>query len=268
MKHIILVGEFNSITQNLYEHLGNDYFIQLGSADKACLKGILEIAQANLILVVATGLEAEQKELFRVIEEVRPELPVICIGTEEELELFEEPLEREEIFILHRPVQMKTIKNTIEKVQGFIPEDTEKTEEKWVEQFGKRHIRKIMLVDDSQVQLRILNNLLQKDYEICMVESGKEAIRVLPQFQPDLILLDYHMPEFDGRETMQEMREKGYDTIPVVFLTGVKERKKIEPVLELHPAGYLLKPVDRSRLYEILEGLSVPNENDDDGKNF
>lgn len=265
MRHIILAGEFNSITQNLYQLLGNDYFIQLGSADADCLKGILRMARVQLILMVVTGLEAEHETLFQVIEEVRPDLPIICIGTEGEIGLFGEHMERKEVSVLYRPVQMKTIKERIGKALGIIPEDAKRIEGNWVKRFGKRTIRKIMLVDDSQIQLRALNNLLQRDYEICMAESGKEALRLLPQFEPDLIFLDYHMPGVDGRETLQTVRDEGYEDIPVVFLTGVKDRKRIQSVLELNPAGYLLKPVEQNRLYEILEELSADGDTIDEG---
>ena len=50
-------------------------------------------------------------------------------------------------------------------------------------------------------------------------------------------------------------REERYREIPVVFLTGVKEKEKIQAVLGLMPAGYLLKPVEQNRLVELLEEL-------------
>lgn len=257
MINIILVGEFNSITQNLYQFMKKDYDIQLGSSDPACLKGILEIAQAQLLLVVVTGLEKERGTLFELIEKTKPGLPVICIGTEKEIAQFPQIAARSEITVIHRPVQIKTIRETITKLLGVAAGDATGTEPKQADMAEKRVIQKILLVDDSQIQLRVLTNLLQKDYNVCTASSGTEALKLLPQFRPDLIFLDYSMPGLDGRQTLQKIRENGYGDIPVVFLTGVKERSMIRSVLELNPAGYLLKPVEQNRLFEILEELSV-----------
>lgn len=48
-------------------------------------------------------------------------------------------------------------------------------------------------------------------------------------------------------------KDKRYCDIPVVFLTGVKEKEKIQAVLGLIPAGYLLKPVEQSKLMQVLK---------------
>ena len=64
------------------------------------------------------------------------------------------------------------------------------------------------------------------------------------------------MPEQDGKEVFEMFqREERYKESPVVFLTGVKEKEKIQAVLGLMPAGYLLKPVEQNRLMELLEEL-------------
>ncbi len=112
---------------------------------------------------------------------------------------------------------------------------------------------KILLIDDSMIQLRILEGMLRKDYEIIMATSGFEGIDAARKQLPDLILLDYDMPVMGGRETLKNLRE-GEDTkdIPVIFLTGVDERDEIEAVLRLRPQGYLLKPVDQDRLFDTI----------------
>ena len=71
---------------------------------------------------------------------------------------------------------------------------------------------------------------------------------------PDLILLDYEMPEWDGRRTLEEIRndEKLKDT-PVVFLTAVADKAHIAAVLELKPSGYLLKPIEQQTLMDTIE---------------
>ena len=76
-------------------------------------------------------------------------------------------------------------------------------------------------------------------------------IQSVRDFVQQVILLDYDMPMCDGRMALQMIREleeaKG---VPVIFLTGVQDAVHIKAVLDLHPAGYLLKPAKRDMLLE------------------
>ena len=67
-------------------------------------------------------------------------------------------------------------------------------------------------------------------------------------------MLDYEMPEWDGKKTLEEIRkDEEIMDIPVMFLTGVAEKEYIAAVLGLNPAGYLLKPVEQSKLLKSIE---------------
>ena len=72
--------------------------------------------------------------------------------------------------------------------------------------------------------------------------------------RPDLILLDYEMPVCDGKQTLEMIRaDEDLRDIPVLFLTGVSDRAHIEAVLDLKPAGYMLKPPIREKIVEAIE---------------
>ncbi len=117
-------------------------------------------------------------------------------------------------------------------------------------------MKTILLIDDSMIQLRILQGMLRRDYNILMAASGFEGIEMAKQKQPDLILLDYDMPVMGGRETLKNLRDSEKTReIPVIFLTGVDERREIEAVLKLRPQGYLLKPVEQDRLFETIRKI-------------
>lgn len=117
-------------------------------------------------------------------------------------------------------------------------------------------MKRILLVDDSLVQLRILEVLLRDKYEIMTSTSGFEGIRYATREHPDLILLDYDMPTMSGKEMFQEL-QKMEDTkdIPVVFLTGVQEKENVAEVLKLRPQGYLLKPVNQDLLLQTIQKI-------------
>ena len=109
----------------------------------------------------------------------------------------------------------------------------------------------ILLVDDDEVTLKIMKAHLQKQYVVNTVSNGYAALKLLSQQSVDLILLDYMMPEMDGPTVFQRIREDFPNQhIPIVFLTGVADRKLVIKGLVLQPLDYLLKPVTQKDLLE------------------
>ena len=112
----------------------------------------------------------------------------------------------------------------------------------------------VLLVDDDPVQLRIINNMLKEKYNVLFVTSGMKALTLLEKKIPDIIFLDYEMPECDGRMTLEMIRQlEAAKDVPVVFLTGENDKKDIDAVLELNPSGYLLKPASVDSIFGILD---------------
>lgn len=117
------------------------------------------------------------------------------------------------------------------------------------EQEEKAKKKKILVVDDSMMVRQSMIELLGKDYEVAVVESGVAAIRVITLNRPDLILLDYEMPVCDGKQTLEMLRsEKEFADIPVIFLTGRGDAQSVKNVLDLKPAGYLLKYLNHEEI--------------------
>ena len=117
---------------------------------------------------------------------------------------------------------------------------------------GKRKC--ILLIDDSAVQLRALNEMLKEQYDVMMATSCIKALAIIGQRLPDLIFLDYDMPVYDGKMTLKMIRqiEEAKD-IPVIFLTGLNDTEHIRSVLDMHPAGYLIKPASKKVIFEMLD---------------
>ena len=113
----------------------------------------------------------------------------------------------------------------------------------------KRHI---LVVDDDVRTLRFLKAYL-RDYEVATAVNGSQAMKFLETKKTDLILLDYKMPVENGPEVLKKLRanERTKD-IPVVFLTGMTEKRKIQEVLLMKPQGYLLKPINIEKLYKVI----------------
>lgn len=116
---------------------------------------------------------------------------------------------------------------------------------------SKKHI---LIVDDDVNMLKLLRMFLADDYQVTIVDSGKKGIEFVLKHTPDLILLDYMMPLFDGPHVLEIIRKREESkNIPVLFLTSVTEREKIIQCLTLKPQGYLIKPISREELMQRVE---------------
>lgn len=115
-------------------------------------------------------------------------------------------------------------------------------------------MKTILMIDDSIIQLRTIENLLKNDYRVLLATSSNEGVEVAVNQHPDVILLDYEMPVIDGRMTLKKLKSATATAeIPVIFLTGVNEQNDIKKVLDMKPAGYLLKPVEPHKLMKTLD---------------
>lgn len=111
---------------------------------------------------------------------------------------------------------------------------------------GKKHI---LIVDDNPNELKTLRYYLQDSYKVTVITSGKTAVEFLSKYTPDLILLDYLMPEHNGAAVLKDIQSRDETKdIPVLFLTGRTDAETIRECLTLRPAGYIVKPVAKDAL--------------------
>ena len=125
-----------------------------------------------------------------------------------------------------------------------------------------RRTKTLLIVDDDKDFLSIISRWLNKHYNVVGVHSGVEAVMHLKNHTPppDLILLDYEMPDLDGYDVMQWLRGMPQTSeIPVIFLTGVDNRASVMRVVNQKPDGYLLKSMRKSELLDKLNRFFVMN---------
>lgn len=101
--------------------------------------------------------------------------------------------------------------------------------------------KRILVVDDDMMNLKRTEIVLNKQYEVTLAKSGKEALGLLEKKKIDLVLLDVAMPEMDGIETFKRMKDR-YDNIPVIFLTASGEVDDVVNAIKLGAVNYLKKP--------------------------
>lgn len=109
--------------------------------------------------------------------------------------------------------------------------------------------RCILVVDDEPNNVLLLEELLTSEgYTTLPASSGREALEVTAKSQPDLILLDVMMPEMDGFEVCDRLRQNSkFKTVPIIFLTALDDEISKLKGLELMGDDYITKPFN-SRL--------------------
>ncbi|GAA0668692.1 response regulator [Rheinheimera tangshanensis] len=104
---------------------------------------------------------------------------------------------------------------------------------------------KILVVDDQPVNIQIIHQMLNADYQIFMATSGAQAISLCQSNPPDLILLDVVMPELDGVATCRLLKQQPeLAHIPVIFVTGMQSQEEEVVCWEAGGADFVLKPVN------------------------
>ena len=121
---------------------------------------------------------------------------------------------------------------------------------------------RILAIDDNTVNLATLEQELKDKYEVIPMISGRRAIKYLYCEKVDLILLDVQMPVMDGVETLREIRnmENGI-TVPVIFLTAMKDKDTVIEGSKLGIMDYITKPFDvedlTSRIDRVFKRMGI-----------
>lgn len=121
---------------------------------------------------------------------------------------------------------------------------------------------KILVVDDNRVNLKVVKALLKTTgIEIDLADSGKKCLEMLPQKPYHLVLLDHFMPNMDGIETLQKIREMGgfYSTLPVIALTANVVSGAKDNYVSLGFTDFLEKPINVDKMEDALRNY-LPKE--------
>lgn len=175
--------------------------------------------------------------------------------------------------VIHRPVSVTTIRTKLYKYFNEVKKETPKKAEEVKQQRvslptenanpdtaspqpNEPEQKRILVIDDDTLMLNLIKTELKEHYNVATAISGKVGLKFLERKNVDLILLDYQMPEEDGAEVFAKLRANPKTSnIPVVFLTGMKERDKIKKVLAMKPQGYLLKPIQCEELVKSIQQI-------------
>ena len=105
----------------------------------------------------------------------------------------------------------------------------------------------IIAVDDDPEMLKMLNcTLTLEGYDVDIAADGRVALALLEKHMPDLVILDITMPELDGFQVLDKIRQ--LSNIPVIMLTGRREVTTVRDALALGADDYVRKPFSTREL--------------------
>lgn len=285
---VLLTGTHQTLISDFFNHMEFNLECLSSSTRIMDVMGHLKYFHPDaVIFCLHNETQNEISGLGGVIQKVSAEsIPLIIVGEQESCELFEKIFPMSVGLTIKKPFSIKGLEerllsylrqHTADKGKAGEAEELMEASEGIMQMSGitsqelreilaldeslsgeemgdkKKHI---LIVDDDSRVLRLVKGVLGNRYNVATAINGKVAMKFLENKETDLILLDYEMPGESGAQILQRIRSNPkLQKLPVVFLTGVTERKRIKEVLELAPQGYLLKPIDTGRLYVTLEKL-------------
>ncbi len=194
----------------------------------------------GVLIFVDEKLLGEQAELEALLNRAaEDDAPIFTLGSVNDLEAISKRLP-EQLLLKEfpRPLRVHVDELTAEM-------------DRLLKERGKRN--SILLVDDSGQMLRSVKEWLEDKYRIALANSGASAMKYLEANRPDLVLLDYEMPDADGKEVLQRIRAERYPDIPVMFLTVKGDRESVLNVKDLKPQGYLLKTMEPAQIVKAVD---------------
>jgi len=116
---------------------------------------------------------------------------------------------------------------------------------------------KVLIAEDNAVNRELLRELLEiRGYTVFEACDGQEALQMIEQTQPDLVLLDIGMPVLDGFAVVRKIRENPHlANLPAVAVTAYAMQDDREKILNSKFDGYLSKPINSRSLIEELDRL-------------
>lgn len=116
---------------------------------------------------------------------------------------------------------------------------------------------RVVIVDDQFIISEGIQYLIERDSEISVVglaSNGEEAFKLCEQLQPDVVLMDIVMPNYNGVIGTKMIKEK-FPNIKVIILTTFKDEQNVSAALKNGADGYVLKDIDSDKLIMVIKGI-------------
>ena len=113
-------------------------------------------------------------------------------------------------------------------------------------------MKKILLVEDVDMNIDLLTQLLEDEYELAVAKDGLQAIELFDTFHPDLILMDINLPIMDGYEVVAQIRPMN-TSIPIIGVSAHAMQGDAEKAVSRGFTDYLTKPINEDLLFTKIQ---------------
>ena len=245
MKQILMIGKFNTVFEDIAATLKLKYHVQMSVDNLDMVKGLLKINKPDAVIFCLIGLDMDGRKIMSELQFYHVDIPVICVGSRTDKGIYGEYFQKKQFCWVNRDSIAEELLGTVSEMLSAAAKMHPKQEK------GER--RTVLVVDDNPILLRSMNGILSQHYDVMLANSGTKAMTMIGQQVPDVVFLDCEMPVCDGKMTYKMLKDLDeMKDVPIIFLTGVNDASYIQDALKLQPAGYLLKPASKDRIYETL----------------
>jgi signal transduction histidine kinase/ActR/RegA family two-component response regulator len=120
---------------------------------------------------------------------------------------------------------------------------------------------RVLLAEDNKINTLVATKLLQRwGIQADLAKNGVEAVALAEQKKFDIILMDIHMPELNGYDATLAIRKKGLNATSAIYALTADISAKVQQQYIGYFDGFLHKPIEVNRLYEVLSGLLATAE--------
>ncbi|XWK89576.1 MAG: HAMP domain-containing protein [Phormidium sp.] len=262
VKNLLIVEDDQIQRQSIIELIGNSDVVSTGVATGAEALTTLKSGQFDCVVL---DLGLPDMTGLQLIEQIKQEpnlgnLPIIVYTGKELSNQEETELRRISDTIIVKGVRSpeRLLDETalfLHRVQANLPAPKRLMLEQLQQNEPILAGKKILIVDDDVRNIFALTSMLEShQMQVLYAENGRDGISVL-QNHPDidLILMDIMMPEMDGYETMQAIRQiEQFQNLPMIALTAKAMKGDREKCIEAGASDYITKPVDNDQLISLL----------------
>ncbi len=267
---LLLMGKNRIVIDDFFNVMTEEFDCITTSMRDGDVLNHIKFFQPNAIVYCINSADREDFSKFiSILNDMRHEINIILLGNSELCNEFNQMKPDLVSLTILKPItasgikqqivkfldEKKTLKEMQENEENDKHEEDEKNEDRLNIPVADE-LKHILVIDDDPIMLRLIKSELKDCYNVATAVSGKIGLTFLQRKKTDLILLDYEMPQENGVEILEKIRaNEKLANIPVVFLTGIKDREKIMSVITMKPQGYLLKPIDHDNLIKTIQRL-------------
>lgn len=124
----------------------------------------------------------------------------------------------------------------------------------------------VLYVEDTKLMRAMMEkNLSSSVKELYFANDGKEGLKQFMKLKPDIVLSDINMPNMDGLEMSQRIKEISFDT-PIILLSGLDDINSLKKAIEIGISSFISKPVKSEELFSVITNVAKNIQNKKDSQ--